>query len=807
MKLSLKWLNDYVDVAEFLKTPEPLSEALTRSGLEVESIENKAKDFAHVVVGHIEVKDKHPNADKLSLCQVRVDDKTVLQIVCGAQNHSSGDKVIVALPGAVLPGDFKIKKSAIRGVESSGMLCSYKELGLPDTGDGIVLLPAEAPVGRNYALYSGLDDVIFELKVTPNRADCLSHYGLARQVACVLHRPIKAIMPKLEMVNKKTSDVVKVEVNAPELCPRYAARVIKNIRVQESPAWLKQRLTAIGMNSINSIVDVTNYVMMELGQPLHAFDLKELNQSTIRVEKSQAGENFKTLKETELKLTGEELMIKDGVKSVAMAGVIGGLNSGVSDQTTDILLESAYFMSQTVRKASRSHGVETDSAYRFSRGVDPEGVSLAIDRAAEFIQKMNPQAEVFQVSDFYPSPQKKHNIFIKLQTITDRLGYAAEKDKFIQFMKGIGCDVQVNGEEFQVLPPSYRFDLETDMDLVEEYAILNGYEKLGETLPQFPSAPTANDFKFLFFQKFSAAARSLGYHQAVNYAFSNDVKQKAFIGATDKLKPFAFKGLEESIALVNPLSEDINVMKTTLSYGLFQNCAANINHGNSQGRLFELGHSFYKEGENYFEQPRAAMVFWGQDQGLWASQTPAVLQVKSHLQLLFQQLGALVQINQLEIEKAPDFLHPAQSADIIFEGEKIGFFGHVHPGILDEHKIRVPVVIMEVQLQRLLKPVKAVKSKPISKFPSVERDFAFIMDEKQAVGPLLKEIQKLAAPLLKDLRVFDVYVGDKLESGKKSVALRLKLQEENGTLQDAVVTELTAKITSKLAKDFNAHLR
>lgn len=807
MKLSLKWLNDYVDVTEFLKNPEPLSEALTRSGLEVESIENKAKDFAHVVVGHIEVKDKHPNADKLSLCQVRIDDKTVVQIVCGAQNHSAGDKVIVALPGAVLPGDFKIKKSAIRGVESSGMLCSYKELGLSDSGEGIALLPANAPVGQNYSIYSGLDDVIFELKVTPNRADCLSHYGLARQVACVLHRPIKAIAPKLENSNKKTSDVVKVEVKVPELCPRYAARVIKNIQVQESPLWLKQRLTSIGMNSINSIVDVTNYVMMELGQPLHAFDLKEINQSTIRVEKSQIGEKFKTLKDVELKLTGEELMIKDGSGSVAMAGVIGGQNSGVSDRTTDILLESAYFMSQAVRKASRSHGVETDSAYRFSRGVDPEGVFLAIDRAAELIQKMNPHAEVFQVSDFYPAPQKKHNIFIKLQTITDRLGYVAEKDKFIQFMKGIGCEVQVNGEDFQVLPPSYRFDLETDMDLVEEYAILNGYEKIGETLPQFPSAPTANDFKFLFFQKYSAAARSLGYHQAVNYAFSNEIKQKSFIGAIEKLKGFAFKGLDESISLMNPLSEDINVMKTTLSYGLFQNCVSNVNQGNAQGQLFELGHCFYKEGGDYFEQPRAAMIFWGQSQGLWASQTPAVLQVKSHLQLLFQQLGASIQINQLEIEKAPDFLHPAQSAEIIFEGEKIGFFGHVHPAILDEYKIRVPVVLIEVQLQKLLKPAKAVKSKAISKFPSVERDFAFIMDEKQAVGPLLKEIQKLAAPLLKDLRVFDIYVGDKLESGKKSVALRIKLQEENGTLQDAVVTELTAKITSKLAKDFNAHLR
>lgn len=808
MKLSLNWLNEYVDVTEYLQKPQILANALTRSGLEVESVENKAEDFKNIVVGYIETKDKHPNADKLSLCHVQVGENLVLQIVCGAQNHKAHDKVIVALPEAVLPGDFKIKKSVIRGVESLGMLCSYKELGLTGDSEGIVILPQSAPVGASFATYAGLDDIILELKVTPNRADCLSHYGLARQIACLLEKPLKIINPEFKLSKNKTSDLVQVSVQNDKNCPRYSLRVIKNVKVNESPEWLKKRLSAVGLNSINNIVDITNFVMMELGQPLHAFDLNQLAQSKIRVENSLAGEKFMTLKESQLNLTGDELMIKDGEKSVAMAGVIGGYNSGVSDRTHSILLESAYFVSQTVRKSSRFHGIETDSAYRFSRGVDPEGVKLALDRATELIVRECVDAEAFEEYDFYPHPVLKHNISIELKTISDRLGYPAETDKFIKFMKGIGCKIQEVSNHFEVMPPTFRFDLETDMDLVEEYAILNGYENLVESLPPLIAAPTANDVTFITKQKLSKSLQSFGYNQAVNFAFTSEKNQSQFIGDASLIKSFGFYGCEEAIRLVNPLSEDIDVMKTVLSYGLFQNCLKNINYGNTKGQLFELGQCFYKQNETYLEHSRLAIVSWGLNEDLWSkSPVPLVYELKSHLSSVFLSLGFQIQVNQLDLQLTPHFLHPAQSAEIIFEGEKIGFFGHVHPGLLDANKIRQSVVLAELNLAKLMKPAKVTRSQSVSKFPSVERDFAFIMKERQSVGPVLKEIKKLAGGLLKDLVVFDVYVGDKLEAGTKSVALRLKLQEDNGTLQDATLNELSLKITSKLAKDFDAHLR
>ena len=366
MKISLKWLNDYVDVTEFFQKPEELAEALTRAGLEVEDIVNRAKDFNHVVVGHILEKDKHPNADKLSLCRVSTGD-VVHQIVCGAQNHKAGDRVIVALPGAVLPGNFAIKKSAVRGVDSAGMLCSLKELGLAKESDGIAILPADAPVGKPYAEYGGYDDINFELKVTPNRADCLSHFGLAREVACLFGKELKAPKAEPKLSAQSTKSAIKLEVKAFDLCPRYTGRYLKGVKVGPSPEWLKHRLESVGLNSINNIVDATNYVMMELGQPLHAFDANFIGGKTIIVDRAKAGEAFITLDGSEIKLTGEELTIRDDKHPVCLAGVVGGKNSGVSDGTTEVFLESAYFVPMSARKTSRTHGIDTDSAYRLDR--------------------------------------------------------------------------------------------------------------------------------------------------------------------------------------------------------------------------------------------------------------------------------------------------------------------------------------------------------------------------------------------------------------------------------------------------------
>ena len=388
MKISLRWIADYIQLDDYFQKPAELGEILTKAGLEVEDLQNPAVALKNVFVGHILEKDKHPGADKLSLCRVSTGNNLIHQIVCGAQNHKAGDRVIVALPGAILPGNFAIKKSAIRGIESSGMLCSYKEIGLPQVSDGIAILPADAPVGKPYAEYAGLDDVIFELKVTPNRADCLSHYGLARELSALIARPLKVLKPEFKLSSESTEKNIKVEVKDNNLCPRYTGRLIKNVKVAPSPDWLRIKLEQVGLSSINNIVDATNFVMMELGQPLHAFDAGLISKNHLLIDKAVKGEKFTSLDGTVLTLKGDELTIRDADKALCLAGTIGGSNSGVSEKTVNIFLESAYFLPMSVRKTSRQHGVETDSAYRFSRGVDPQGSLLALERATEIILKV-----------------------------------------------------------------------------------------------------------------------------------------------------------------------------------------------------------------------------------------------------------------------------------------------------------------------------------------------------------------------------------------------------------------------------------
>ena len=377
-----------MDVEEFFSKPEELGERLTQAGLELENLENLSESFHHVLVGCVEKLERHPQADRLTLCQVDVGEGNLRQIVCGAQNHKQGDKVVVALPGACLPGGFSIKKSKIRGVESLGMMCSDSELGQAEKSEGIKILPQEAKVGTSYAEYAGLDDVVFELNVTPNRADCLSHVGLARELACILGRKVREPKVDVNVGTQSTKKVLEVELKSPDLCPRYAGRLVTGIKVGESPQWMKARLEAVGINPINNVVDVTNYVMLELGQPLHAFDREFIQGQKIIIDRAIKGEKFTTLDGTEVELTSEELTIRDSERAVALAGIVGGLNSGVVDQTKDIFIESAHFTQNAVRRTSRQLGIETDSAYRFARGTDPQGVEYALRRACHLMEQL-----------------------------------------------------------------------------------------------------------------------------------------------------------------------------------------------------------------------------------------------------------------------------------------------------------------------------------------------------------------------------------------------------------------------------------
>ena len=812
MKISLKWLHDYVDVNEFFTKPETLGESLTRAGLEVEEITNRAKDFQNVVIGHILEKDKHPNADKLSLCRVSTGD-VVHQIVCGAQNHKAGDRVIVALPGAVLPGNFAIKKAAVRGVDSAGMLCSLKELGLAKESEGIAILPADAPVGKSYAEYAGYDDITFELKVTPNRADCLSHYGLAREVACLLSKELKAPASEIKTSSSSTKSAIALDVKAFDLCPRYTGRFIKGVKVGPSPEWLKKRLESVGMNSINNIVDVTNYVMMELGQPLHAFDAGFISGKKIIVDRANQGEAFVTLDGTEIKLTGEELTIRDANHPVCLAGVVGGKNSGVSDSTTEVFLESAYFIPMSARKTSRSHGIDTDSAYRFSRGVDPDGALRGLNRATSLILEVAGGEAFGDHHDFYPNPVKKNPVTISVQTVSDRLGYEALEDKFVDFMKRLGCQVDKAGSAYKILPPTFRFDIELDMDLVEEYARLNGYEHIPETLPVFVKPPSHHDKTFMLNQFTSELVRGEGYQQAFNFAFVGSKAEKSFLGPIETLKAAGLTGSEKEIRIMNPLNEEMDVMRTSLSFGLFKNLNVNFHYGNMQGRLFEIGNTFFvKDDGGYGETGHMAFALWGKSENLWNKTLdfPLVFELKATIEALLKTLniGAYTWVTPANKSEVPAFMHQGQYAQLLVEGKKVGFIGTLHPTLLEENKIRVPAALGEFDLDQLYKgQPRPYRIQSVSKFPVVERDFAFVMPKTLKVGEVLKDIRKAAGALLVNVDVFDLYEGDKMDADKKSVALRLWLQDKNATLQDAQITEVTTKVLESLKKNFDLSVR
>lgn len=806
MKISLNWLNEFVDISDYLKKTQDLADLLTKAGLEVEEITDLAKDFNHVVVGYIQLKDKHPNADKLSLCQVEVAPGKIEQIVCGAQNHKTGDKVIVALPGAVLPGNFAIKKSKIRDVESAGMLCSYKELGLATESDGIVILPKDAVIGQSFADFGGYNDVTFELKVTPNRADCLSHYGLAREIGCLLNRNVKNPEVAQKFSNLSTKSKIKLQVENSDLCPRYCGRFISGVKIQDSPKWLKQKIESIGLNSINNVVDVTNYVMHEMGQPLHAFDADLISGQKIIVRQSQKNEKFKTLKEQDLVLSGEELVIADAEKVVALAGVIGGINSGVSEKTTNIFLESANFKSMSVRKTSRSHGIETDSAYRFSRGVDQSQTSEIMDRAVLLIQHVAGGEASADPYDIYPTPVVKSAIKIHLQTLSDRLGYPAEANLFEQYMTGLQCRFEKNGSEYAVTPPLFRFDLERDMDLVEEYARLKGYEHITETLPTFSAVPTKHDTTYTNSYFLASQLRSFGLSQAFNYAFTSSKNESQFLGDIEALNQCGLNISKESISIKNPLSEDINVMRKSLMYPIWKNVLENFHAGNAKGKIFEIGSVFSKVDSEYKESRRLVIAMWGEAFGVHASTQPLVVQLRN----LVEELAQVYKISMISFPQDVkiSFLHLGQSSSIFVEGKKVGVMGTVHPKLLGDEKIRVPVVMAEINLDLLIpQQARPLKFKAISSLQPVDRDFAFVMEAKQKIGDLTKEIKKCAGAFFKDVTVFDIYQGDKLPAGQKSVALRLSLQPQTVALTDAEIQNVVDKVVQSAEKSVGAKLR
>ena len=816
MKISLKWLNDYIDIQDYISKPQDLAALLTAAGIEVEGVQNLAKQFENVVVGHILQKGQHPGADRLTLCQVSTGEGVVHQIVCGARNHKEGDRVVVALPGAILPGNFAIKRSQIRGVESGGMLCSEKELGLKEESDGILILPASAPVGQSFAKFMGYDDVLFELKVTPNRSDCLSHFGLAREIGAVVGREVKFPSKPLDETGGSTRAQMKLELRDSELCPRYCGRGVKGVKIGPSPAWLKSRLESVGVSTINNVVDITNFVMMELGQPLHAFDVREIRGRKIVVDRAEKGETFTTLDGTELKLDGTELTIRDSERAVALAGIVGGKNSGIQDDTSEVFIEAAYFTPVAVRRTARKFGVETDSSYRFARGTNPEAVPLALNRAAQLMKEIAGGEIMGEAHDQYPKPIVREPIEIALQTVEDRLGYKVTAEEFSQWMKRLGCHIEPVAKgaapSWRVLPPMFRWDLALDMDLVEEYARLHGYQHIPEELPPLASMPAEHDLMFTLEAKIRRLLQGEGCLQAVNYAFIGRTYQDRILGDLARVHGAGLAAAKEPVKIVNPLNEEINVMRTALLPGLLKNVVHNSRHGNSFGRVFELGFGHFTGDEGYAQESRLAFAYWGVPTGLWEKKStpaPAVFALKGAIENLLRGLGVLrFRWLQLTAKNAPEFLHPGQSAILEFEGKPVGFVGTLHPSLVDELKIRETTAVAEFNLDRLLNgQPRSPQYKSISKMPAVDRDIAIQMPKDLPASSVESEIKKAGGELLKEVRVFDVFEGGTLPADQRSVAFRMVFQAQDATLEDQKINEVRDKVVKAVTEKFGVTLR
>ena len=822
MKISLHWLNDYVDTKDLFDAPEKIAGKLTSAGIEVEHIENLAEKFNKVVVGKVVVKGKHPNADKLSLCQVDVGTDCYQQIVCGAKNHRQGDKVVVALPGAVLPGNFEIKKSRIRQLESQGMMCSEKELGLVEESPGIMILPEEALVGTSFAEYMDCKDVVFELSVTPNRPDCLSHFGLARELAAILNRVYKKPVANIKSGLGSTKERVSLEVKDKGLCPRYAGRAVLGVKVGPSPDWLRKRLESVGLNSVNNVVDVTNYVMMELGQPLHAFDIDQLVDSKIIVESAKPGEKFRSLDGTEYTLDGNELVIRDGHRPVALAGVVGGLNSGVTEKTSHIFLESAYFLRESVRRTSRKLGIDTDSAYRFSRGTDPEGVVLAMDRACELIQQVAGGEIARDYYDFYPQPLNPLPIVITQNYLKERLGYKIHGEEFEMWMERLGCQVETYKEKmgemgWKVQPPHYRWDLEANVDLVEEFARLNGYDNIPEKFPPLMYSPTPHAFQFDQENRINELLVAEGYSQAINYGFFGSKLTADFLGATTCLGQLGLNTPEKGVAIKNPLNDETNEMRTSLLPGLFKNLLHNYRHDQQVGRLFETGFVFAKSEEangqkDYEEQCRVGLIAWSHEVDMWLrenSKCPVVYDLKASLEnLLAKLLITSYQWREVKGEALPSFVHPGQSVGLFVEGRFLGILGSLHPLLAQENKLRHEVAVAELNFDGLMRgQPRTPKAKRLSKFPAVERDLAFLVPDKVGAGDILKEICKQSGNLLEDIWISDVYSGDELESGMRSIVYKIVFRGQVSTLREDQLDQLHSKLVRAIKKVFDVEAR
>ena len=790
MLVNEAWLREWVNPAVDTDT---LVKQLTMAGLEVDGVEPAAPVFSGVVVGVVESCEQHPDADKLRVCQVSNGTDTT-QVVCGASNVRPGLKIPFAQVGAKLPGDFKIKKAKLRGVESNGMLCGASELGLEDLIDGLMELPEEAPVGKDFRDYLQLDDAVIEVDLTPNRADCLSVRGIARELGVMNQSPLTEVA--ISKVAPAIDDTLTVTLADSDACPRYLGRVIKGVDVKaETPLWMIERLRRAGVRTIDPIVDVTNYVLLELGQPLHAFDLAKLN-GGITVRKANAEEKLTTLDDQELTLRNDTLVIADDSEALALAGVMGGKPSSVTDSTQDIFLECAFFAPLAIAGKARSYGLHTDSSHRFERGVDPQLQNDAIERATALILEIagGQAGPVTEAVDEGKLP-KQAEITLRAERIEGLLGMGLPATQVEDILSRLGMEIstQESGKEWVVLAPSWRFDMAIEQDLIEELARIYGYEKLPSRVPAgSPSGETVGEH-VVALRRLSDTLIDRGYLEAITYTF---------------VEPGLLKQVEpryEPLPLLNPISADLGVMRTTLLAGLFSTARHNLNRQAERLRLFETGLRFVP-GEAGLEQtPMIAGLVYGsaQPQNWEGKRAVDFFDLKGDVEALLTLSDAAA--FSFEAGEHPA-LHPGQTAALKRGEDVVGYLGRIHPRLAADLDLPANLYAFELAsapLQQGVLPTFA----GVSDQPRMRRDLAFVVDDSVPAGELVAAVRSACDERLTDVRIFDIYQGDSIGKNRKSLALGLTFQDRSRTLKDQEVNDLVEAVVSQLKQQFNAALR
>lgn len=810
MQVSIKWLKDYID---FTETPEQLADKLTMAGIPVENVVDPGEGLEKVVTGRIEKLEPHQNSDHLQICTMNVGLAENIIIVTGAQNVAEGQVVPVAMVGAHLPNGMKISKGKLRGVASNGMLCSAQELKLDleklpeEQKTGIFILPSDTPVGIPAKDVLGLNDVVLEFELTANRADCFSVFGLVREIAAITgNKPHFPEIKVNEDDNTKLNDIFSVEIADPDLCSRFSTRMLKNVKIGPSPEWMQQRLEGAGIRSINNVVDVTNFVMIELGHPMHAYDYDKITGKKLIARRAIEGEELHTLDDTSRKAKGKMLVIADSEKAAGLAGIMGGFETEITDTTTTVVLESADFYGPCIRRTARACGLSSEASGRFERGVDSETTIKALDRAAQLLQEMGACTVCEGIVDVYPNPKQANYVTFTPEQINNHLGTNIAKDVMLNIITSVGFDVTKDeNDEITVKVPSWRNDVTCMADISEEIARLHGFDKIKSTLPNGVSMQGTQSAKQTFIDKVKASLSSQGLYETISFALTNE---ETF----NKLNIPQDSPLRKAVPIMNPLSDEYPLVRTTLLSSIFDNLARNLARKNDDVALFEVGSVFFPKALPVTELPdevvKIAGAITGRRNAQGWNQTNDMVDFYDAKGII-EELLANLRVTRYTVETGTHYaMHPGKTALFKKGRDVIATVGEVHPAVLSAYGITKPVYIFELDATIVMKYMaKDLKYKALPKYPATSRDLAMLVDVDVNAADIEKAMTKAAGQNLTQITLFDVYTGKQVEEGKKSLAFSLTFQSNDKTLTDAEIDPEIEKIVAKLQKDFNANLR